>query len=70
MNPIIPLITAAIGLVTKSPEGQKRRNLKIAKKTLKQLTKSCRKDDGVIDEEEQAMLDKLEKAIIQKAIDL
>ena len=70
MNPLIPLITAAIGLVKRSPAGQKRRNLKIAKKTLKTLTKQCKKDDGVIDAEEQKWLDELQQAIAKKAMDL
>lgn len=68
MNPLVPFITAAMGLLKKSPEGQKRRNLKIAKKTLKQLTKEFKKDG--LDPEEIALLNKLRNAIVEKAAGL
>lgn len=68
MNPLIPFITAALGLLQKSPSGQKRRNLKIAKKTLKSLTKEFAKDG--LDPEEKALLNKLRAAIVEKTVSL
>lgn len=65
---IIPLITTALALLKSSEDGQKRRNLKLAKKTLKQLTREFKK--GGFTEEETVMLNKLREAIIKKTIEL
>lgn len=65
---IIPLITALIALLKASDDGQKRRNLRLAKKTLKQLTREFKK--GGLSEKEIGMLDQLKEAILQKTIKL
>jgi hypothetical protein len=65
---LIPLITAAIALLKTSEAGQKRRNLRMAKKTLKQLQREFKK--GGFTEEEKSMLEELQQAIIDKTINL
>lgn len=68
MTVLLPFITAAMGLLKSSKSGQERKNLRVAKKTYKQLKKEFGKDG--LDDEEKALLKKLKVAIVQKTIDL
>jgi type II secretory pathway pseudopilin PulG len=65
---IAQLLTATLTLLTSSKEGQKRKNLKLAKRTLRQLTRQFKK--GGFTEQETELLNKLQLAIIEKTLEL
>ena len=68
MKEIGALITGILSLLNTSADGQKRRNIKLAKRIYKKLKKEFKK--GGFDEEELKMLDDLEKSITKKIIEL
>ena len=68
MNNILPLITAALGLLQTSKSGQERKNLRVVKRTYKQLKKEFKKDG--LDEDEKIALKKLKNAIIERTLEL
>ena len=68
MNELLPFITAALGLLKSSKDGQERKNLRVVKRTYKQLKKEFGKDG--LDDEEKAMLKKLKNAIVERTLEL
>ena len=65
---LLPLITAAIGLLTTNKAGQERKNLRVVKRTYKQLKKEFGKDG--LDDEEKEMLKQLKQAIVKRTLEL
>lgn len=68
MGQIAPLIAALLGLLKPNPSGNERRNLRVAKRTYKQLRKEFKKDG--LDEEEKEMLKELKESIFKRALEL
>jgi hypothetical protein len=68
MGAAIPLISALLGLLKPNPQADERRNLRVAKRTYKQLKKEFKK--GGLDEEEKAMLKELKKSIFKRTLEL
>lgn len=68
MNNLLPFLTAALSLLEKGDEAQQRKNLRVVKRTYKQLKKEFSKDG--LDDEEKEMLDKIKKAIVDKTLKL
>lgn len=65
---IISVISNAMQLLTVSEEGQKRKNLGAVKRTRRQLHRQFKKDG--INDDEKLLLDKLDNAIVNIAIEL
>lgn len=64
----VELVSNLLGLLKVSEEGQRRKNLRQVKKTRKQMYRQFKKDG--IDEMEKALLDRLDVAIVEAAIEL
>lgn len=65
---LIPLITTLLSLLKPSEGGNDRRNLRVAKRTYKQLKKEFKKDG--FDSDELEMLDSLRKSILKRTLKL
>lgn len=65
---IAQLITSTMEMLKATNGGQKRRNLRLAKKTLRQLTRQFKRKGFT--EQETELLNKLQIAIIDKTINL
>ena len=68
MGDVLPLISALLGLLKPNPDADERRNLRVAKRTYKQLRKEFKKDG--LDDEEKAMLKDLKKSIVKRTLEL
>ena len=65
---LIPLITTLLSLLKPTDSGNDRRNLRVAKRTYKQLKREFKKDG--FDAEELEMLEVLKKSIFKRTIEL
>lgn len=68
MNELLPLITVALQLLKTSGDGQERRNLRVVKRTYKQLKREFKKDGFSKDELE--ALEQLRDAILDRTLQL
>ena len=65
---LIPLISTLLSLLKPTEGGNDRRNLRVAKRTYKQLKKEFKKDG--FDADELEMLEVLKKSIFKRTLEL
>lgn len=65
---LLPFLTAAMNLLKTGTEGQRRKNLRVVKRTYKQLKKEWSKDG--LDDQEKEMLSKIKQAIVAATLEL